>query len=274
MRNSHGSRTARRVLVPRCLRRRRRRRRQPMRRPPSPKNTTAHTGGARPLQPLAPPPTASTATADTHRPPTTDRRRRARPHLPHGHALRRRPLLVGRQARHGGGCEDLGVTSCGSASNNDPGVQVQLIEQAVAEGSDGIASALASPDQLIPPLQAAVAAGIPVSRSTRASNDYQEIGALTHVGQTEFIAGQGAGERFNELGATKILCGRQEESNVALEERCDGLADTFAGEVISEFVGLDADQTESEEPDLGRARRPIPTSMASWAPARSSPCRV
>jgi simple sugar transport system substrate-binding protein len=77
-------------------------------------------------------------------------------------------------------------------------------------------------------------------------NDYQDIGALTHVGQTEVIAGNGAGERFNDAGATKILCGRQEESNVALEERCDGLAETFSGEVISEFVGLDADQTAQQ----------------------------
>ena len=33
---------------------------------------------------------------------------------------------------------------------------------------------------------------------------------------------------------------------MALEERCDGLADTFEGEVVSEFVGLDADQTEQQ----------------------------
>jgi simple sugar transport system substrate-binding protein len=143
-------------------------------------------------------------------------------------------------------CEDLGVECVWLASNNDPATQVQMTEQAVAEGSDGIASALASPDQLIPPLQAAVAAGIPVITLNSGSNDYQSIGALTHVGQTEFIAGQGAGERFNDLGATKILCGRQEESNVALEERCNGLADTFSGEVVSEFVGLDADQTEQQ----------------------------
>ena len=48
-------------------------------------------------------------------------------------------------------CEDLGVECVWLGSNNDPGVQVQLIEQAVSEGSDGIASALASPDQLVPP---------------------------------------------------------------------------------------------------------------------------
>ena len=107
--------------------------------------------------------------------------------------------------------EDLGVNVVWLESVNDPGVQVQLIEQAVAEGSDGIAASLPSPDQLIAPLQAAVAAGIPVITLNSGSNDYASIGALTHVGQTEFIAGEGAGQRFNDLGATKILCGRQEE---------------------------------------------------------------
>ena len=141
---------------------------------------------------------------------------------------------------------DLGVDVVWLGSNNDPGVQVQMIEQAVSEGSDGIASALASPDQLIGPLQAAVGAGIPVITLNSGVNDYQTIGALTHVGQTELIAGNGAGERFNELGATKILCGRQEESNVALEERCQGLAETFQGEVVDQFMGLDADQTEQQ----------------------------
>jgi len=143
-------------------------------------------------------------------------------------------------------CADLGVDCVWAESVNDPGVQVQLIDTAIAEGVDGIAASLPSPDQLIGPLQDAVGQGIPVITLNSGSNDYQEIGALTHVGQTEFIAGQGAGERFNELGATKIYCGRQEESNVALEERCDGLADTFDGEVVSEFVGLDADQTAQQ----------------------------
>jgi simple sugar transport system substrate-binding protein len=141
-------------------------------------------------------------------------------------------------------CEDLAVTCVWMESVNDPGVQVSLIEQAVSEGSSGIAASLPSPDQLVAPLQAAVAAGIPVITLNSGSNDYKDIGAIGHVGQDEIIAGRGAGERFNELGATKILCGRQEESNVALEERCNGLAETFSGEVVSSFVGLDADQTD------------------------------
>lgn len=141
---------------------------------------------------------------------------------------------------------DVGVELVWQGSNNDPGVQASDIEAAIAEGSDGIAASLPSPDQLIPVLQDAVAAGIPVYTINSGVNDYQAIGATSHVGQTEFIAGQGAGERFNAAGATKILCGIQEQDNVALGERCDGLADTFSGEVVASFMDLDADQTAQE----------------------------
>ena len=58
-----------------------------------------------------------------------------------------------------------------------------------------------SPDQLIGPLQDAVAAGIPVYTLNSGLNDYQTIGATTHIGQSEDVAGQGAGQRFNDLGA-------------------------------------------------------------------------
>ena len=144
-------------------------------------------------------------------------------------------------------CADLKVDCVWLPSNNDPEKQVQDIDSAVAEGSNGIASSLPSPDQLVGPLQAAVAAGIPVITLNSGVNDYQTIGALTHVGQTETIAGNGAGERFNDLGATKILCGIQEQSNVALEERCQGLEETFNGEVVTQFMGLDADQTAQQQ---------------------------
>ena len=139
---------------------------------------------------------------------------------------------------------DVGVTLVWNAGNNDPGQMVTDIETAISEGSDGIAASLPSPDQLIPVLQEAVDAGIPVYTLNSGLNDYQTIGATTHIGQSEDVAGEGAGLRFNDLGATKVLCARQEQSNVGLTERCDGLKATFNGEVVDEFVGLDADQTE------------------------------
>ena len=142
--------------------------------------------------------------------------------------------------------EDLGVELVWQGSNNDPAVQASDIDAAVAAGADGIAASLPSPDQLIPGLKAAVDAGIPVYTLNSGVNDYQEIGATTHVGQTEVIAGNGAGLRFNDAGATHVLCGIQEQDNVALNERCDGLEETFDGEVTAAFMDLDADQTAQE----------------------------
>ncbi len=141
---------------------------------------------------------------------------------------------------------DLGVTVVWRPGNNDANVMVQDIEAAVAEGTNGIGASLPDPTALVGPLQDAVGNGIPVITLNSGSNDYQEIGALTHVGQTEFVAGQGAGNRLNAAGATKALCAFQEQGNVGLTERCDGLADTFNGEVVAEFMGLDADTAEQQ----------------------------
>ena len=129
-------------------------------------------------------------------------------------------------------------------SNNDALKQSQDIEAAIAAGSAGIAISLSDPTGVSAAAESVVAAGIPLYTLNSGVDYYKDLGAVTHIGQTEFVAGQGAGERFNALGATKVLCGRQEQGNVGLEERCDGLADTFNGEVVSEFIGLDANPDE------------------------------
>ncbi len=131
-------------------------------------------------------------------------------------------------------------------SNNDALAQAQEIEAAIASGSDGIAISLADPAGVAAAAEAVVQAGIPLYTLNSGVNNYKELGATTHVGQTEIVAGNGAGERFNDLGASHVLCARQEQSNVALEERCAGLAETFNGEVTSQFVGLDANPDEQQ----------------------------
>ena len=138
----------------------------------------------------------------------------------------------------------LGVNMVWSPSNNDPERQVQDVNAAVAAGSDGIGVSLANPEALSPAVKEATAAGIPAITLNSGVNDYQELGAITHVGQTEVVAGNGAGLRFNDLGATKVMCAQQEQGNVGLEERCEGLAATFGGEVVTQFVGLDSNPEE------------------------------
>ncbi len=138
-------------------------------------------------------------------------------------------------------CAAVGVNCVWSPSVNTPEKQVQDIDAAIAAASDGIAISLASPDQVGPAAERVVAAGIPLYTLNSGLDFYKALGAVTHIGQTEFVAGQGAGERFNALGVSHVLCARQEQSNVGLEERCAGLADTFSGQVTSEFGGLDND---------------------------------
>ncbi|MBN1138510.1 MAG: sugar ABC transporter substrate-binding protein [Anaerolineae bacterium] len=119
-----------------------------------------------------------------------------------------------------------------SGGNSDPAQQAQLIETYIADKVDGIFVSLANPDALKDACKKAVAAGIPLITINSGVDIYKELGALNHVGQTEFVAGQGAGEKFNAEGAKKALCVIHEEGNIGLEERCDGLADAFSGEVI------------------------------------------
>jgi simple sugar transport system substrate-binding protein len=118
-----------------------------------------------------------------------------------------------------------------SSGSNDPSVQAQLIETYIADGVNGIIVSLANPDAMKDAVMKAIDAGIPVITVNSGVDVYKELGAITHVGQTEFVAGQGAGEQFDAAGAAKVLCVIHEEGNIGLEERCDGLADTFSGDV-------------------------------------------
>lgn len=119
-----------------------------------------------------------------------------------------------------------------SGGSLDPNEQAQLIETYISDGVNGIIVSLANPDAMKDSVKKAVAAGIPVITINSGVDLYKELGALTHVGQTEFVAGQGAGEQFNTAGYKKALCVIHEEGNIGLEERCDGLTDTFSGEVV------------------------------------------
>jgi simple sugar transport system substrate-binding protein len=141
---------------------------------------------------------------------------------------------------------DLGITVQYQGANNDGAAQAKMIDDAVAAGVDGIAVSLADPGALEASVKAAVAAGIPVITMNSGSDLFKGLGAITHVGQDEFVAGQGAGEKFAAAGKVKVLCVMQEQSNVGLEARCDGAADTLGGEVVKINTSGDADPTTSQ----------------------------
>jgi simple sugar transport system substrate-binding protein len=122
--------------------------------------------------------------------------------------------------------------------SGEPQEQADQVEAAIAQGVDGIAVSLANPDAMRGPLQSAAEEGIPVVTLNSGLNDWQELGAITHVGQDEIIAGRGAGERLNEAGVTKVVCALHEVGNVALDERCSGVEETFEGEVVREQIDI------------------------------------
>jgi simple sugar transport system substrate-binding protein len=150
------------------------------------------------------------------------------------------------------GAEDagkqMGVTVKYSESANDPQKQAQLIDSAVTEKVDGIAVSAPNPDAIRDSLKKATAASIPIITLNSGAEDYKELGAITHVGQTESIAGEGAGQKLKEAGGKKLLCVIHEQSNIGLNQRCDGAKKGFGGAVENVQVkGVDDIQTTLTE---------------------------
>jgi simple sugar transport system substrate-binding protein len=122
------------------------------------------------------------------------------------------------------------------ASDADPTQQANLIQNAVDRSVDGIAVTMPNTEALLGPIQQAVEAGIPVTMLNAGFQDWQDTGALMYFGQDESIAGQAAGERLNEEGATNVLCVPQEQGQSQLEARCDGVEQTFQGDYEKIYV--------------------------------------
>lgn len=126
---------------------------------------------------------------------------------------------------------DLGITV---EYNNDadPVRQSELIDNAVSQGVDGIVVSMANPDGLRDSVEAAVGAGIPVVTINSGLEQSAAFGAITHVGQSESIAGAAVGQRLNDEGAQgKVLCVIHEAGNIGLEDRCSSVGETYDGGV-------------------------------------------
>ncbi|GAA3239981.1 sugar ABC transporter substrate-binding protein [Nonomuraea helvata] len=115
--------------------------------------------------------------------------------------------------------------------DGDPAKQSQLIDQAVSEKVDGIVVSMANPDALKEAIGKAVTAKIPVITINSGADSSKAFGAITHVGQSEEVAGRGAGEQLKAAGVTKLLCVIHEAGNVGLDQRCKGAEQTLGGTV-------------------------------------------
>ncbi|MBF6296415.1 sugar ABC transporter substrate-binding protein [Nocardia amamiensis] len=122
--------------------------------------------------------------------------------------------------------KDLGIRVEYNASG-DPGQQAKLIDNAVAQGVDGLVVSLANPEALRPSVEKAVAAGIPVVTINSGEAESAKFGAFVHVGQSESLAGQAAGRRLADAKRTKMLCVIHEAGNIGANQRCEGATKAF-----------------------------------------------
>jgi simple sugar transport system substrate-binding protein len=137
--------------------------------------------------------------------------------------------------------KDEGVKLIWSPSNNDPQKEAQLIDAAISQKVDGLAVSVPNADAIKGSLAKAKAAGIPIITLNSGAEDFKALGAITHVGQTETIAGKAAGEKLKAAGVKKVLCVIHEQNNIGLEQRCQGVKQGFGGNVTNQQVKGTAD---------------------------------
>lgn len=129
---------------------------------------------------------------------------------------------------------------------------VTLINQAVAQGVDGIAIPVWVPEAQVPALQAAAEKGITIMMYNSGQQVKEDVKGVNYFGSDEFVAGVAGGEYMAKIGAKKILCHIQVPGAINLETRCEGVkegAEKNGAEVVILRVpaNLDGDITGTAE---------------------------
>ncbi|NKQ24978.1 sugar ABC transporter substrate-binding protein [Streptomyces galbus] len=132
------------------------------------------------------------------------------------------------------------------SADPNAGNQANLVQNAIDQKVDGIAVTLAKPDALKSVAGKAKAAGIPVVGLNSGVSDWKKLGLLEFFGQDETVAGEALGNKLNSVGAKKAVCVIQEQGNVGLTQRCDGVKKTFSGTLETLYVnGTDMPSVKS-----------------------------
>lgn len=100
---------------------------------------------------------------------------------------------------------------------------VNLINQAVAQGVDGIAIPVWVPEAQVPALQAAAEKGITIMMYNSGQDVKDDVNGVNYFGSDEFVAGEAGGAYMAEQGAKKILCHIHTPGAVNHESRCAGV---------------------------------------------------
>jgi simple sugar transport system substrate-binding protein len=117
-----------------------------------------------------------------------------------------------------------GVSVTQVYANNDVTKQVQGLNAAIASGAKIIATSVPDASALRDPLGKAAARGIQIITVNSGLGAFESLSTyMVHVGQTEDVAGQGAGKQLKAAGVKKALVVIHEASNSGLVQRADGV---------------------------------------------------
>lgn len=125
------------------------------------------------------------------------------------------------------------------------GRQAQLVQQAIDQKVDGIVLTLAKPEALKDVVKKATDAGIPVVSFNAGEDQSKALGAFTHFGQSDKLAGVTVGQRLASEGIKHPICVIQEQGHVGLENRCAGVKENVPGTEILNVNGADMTSVSS-----------------------------
>jgi simple sugar transport system substrate-binding protein len=110
---------------------------------------------------------------------------------------------------------------------------VNGLNAAIAAGAKVIATSVPDASALKDPLTRASKRGIVVITVNSGLGSFDNLPTyMVHIGQTEDIAGQGAGKQFKKAGAKKLLLVIHEASNVGLTQRATGVKKILGGAAV------------------------------------------
>ena len=127
-----------------------------------------------------------------------------------------------------------GVSVTQVYANNDVAKQVAGINAAVAARAQVIATSVPDASALKDPLAKASAKKIEIITVNSGLGAFDNLPTyMVHVGQTEDIAGQGAGKQFKKAGSKKVLIVIHEAANSGLQQRATGVKKIMGGSAVS-----------------------------------------
>jgi simple sugar transport system substrate-binding protein len=123
-----------------------------------------------------------------------------------------------------------GVSVTQVYANNDVAKQVAGLNAAIAAGAKVIATSVPDASALKDPLTTASKKGIEIITVNSGLGAFDSLPTYeVHVGQTEDVAGRGAGKQFKAAGVKKVLIVIHEASNSGLTQRAAGVKSVLGG---------------------------------------------